>query len=261
MKTRIAACVEYGGANYCGWQVQANGNSVQTHVERALSQVAAEPIRVVACGRTDRGVHALGQIIHFDTTANRAPHNWLRGVNTHLPNDIKLLWTRPVADSFHARFCAVERSYRYVILNRAVAPAHLHSKVTWHYPPLKLAPMQTAARALIGRHDFTAFRAAQCQAKSPIRELRKLQLARAGEFIWADFTADGFLYHMVRNIIGSLLAVGEGRANPEWLAELLAGRAREHSGVTAPPDGLYFVAAQYPAEFNLPPPPSPCRFW
>ena len=260
-KQRIAACIEYCGVNYCGWQLQTDADSVQAHVESALARVADEPVRVIAAGRTDTGVHACGQVIHFDTTAQREPRAWLRGVNTHLPDDIRLLWAQPVDGEFHARFGARERAYRYVLLNRATGPAYLHGRAGWHYAPLRESRMQQAARALLGRHDFSAFRAAGCQARSPLREVRELQVQRSGDWVWLDIRADGFLQHMVRNIAGTLIRIGELRAEPEWAAELLAARDRRRAAAAAPPDGLYFVRAEYDASFGLPPPPPPCRFW
>ncbi|MGR3914414.1 MAG: tRNA pseudouridine(38-40) synthase TruA [Gammaproteobacteria bacterium] len=258
---RIAACIEYCGARYCGWQCQTDADTLQARVESALARVADEAIRVTAAGRTDSGVHACGQVIHFDTHARRASNAWLRGVNTHLPDDITLLWTQPVAADFHARFGARERAYRYVLLNRAVAPSYLHGRAGWHHAPLDAARMRQAAHGLLGRHDFSAFRAAGCQARSPWREVRALQIGRSGDWIWIDIRADGFLQHMVRNITGTLIRIGEHRAAPEWAAQLLAGRERARAAATAPPDGLYFVRAEYAAEFALPPPPRACRFW
>ncbi|MGR3984184.1 MAG: tRNA pseudouridine(38-40) synthase TruA [Gammaproteobacteria bacterium] len=258
---RIAACIEYCGVNYCGWQHQPDVDTLQARVESALARVADEAVRVVAAGRTDTGVHACAQIIHFDTHARRAENAWLRGVNTHLPDDITLLWARPVAPDFHARFGARERAYRYVLLNRAAAPSYLHGRAGWHHAPLDAARMQQAARALLGRHDFSAFRAAGCQARSPRREVRALQVARSGEWICIDIRADGFLQHMVRNIAGTLIRIGERRAETGWAAQLLAARRRELAAAAAPPAGLYFARADYDARFGLPPPPPPCRFW
>ena len=258
---RIAACIEYCGVNYCGWQYQDNAASVQAQVEKAVSRVADEAIRVIAAGRTDTGVHGIGQVIHFDTRSRRERHAWMRGVNTCLPDDISLLWAQPVEDDFHARFGALERSYRYVILNRAVRPSYLHGRVAWHYAPLAVAAMQRAAEALVGRHDFSAFRAAACQSKDPHKELRRIRVSQSGPWIWIDLSADGFLHHMVRNIAGALMRIGEGREAVEWAGELLASRDRTRAGVTAPAAGLYFVGVKYARRFALPPPPDPCRFW
>ena len=258
---RIAACVEYCGVNYCGWQYQDNAASVQAQVESALSRVADESIRVIAAGRTDTGVHGGGQVIHFDTRARRSRHAWMRGVNTHLPDDISLLWTQPVDDDFHARFSALERSYRYVILNRDAAPSYLHGRVAWRPVALDVERMQQAAAALVGRHDFSAFRAAGCQSKSPERRVRRLRVNRAGAWVWIDISADGFLHHMVRNIAGTLLRIGEGREAVEWARRVLESRDRKRAGATAGAAGLYFARVKYPPRFNLPPPPAPCRFW
>ncbi len=258
---RIAAGVEYCGVHYCGWQYQDNAASVQARVENAISRVADEGVRVIAAGRTDTGVHGLGQVIHFDTRSVREGRAWLRGVNTHLPDDISLLWAQPVADDFHARFGALERSYRYVILNRAVGPSYLHGRVAWHYAPLAVAQMREAAGALLGRHDFSAFRAAGCQAKDPHRTVRELTVNQRGPWLWMDIRADGFLHHMVRNIAGTLLRIGEGREAAQWAGQLLAGGDRTQAGATAPAAGLYFTGVRYEARFALPPPPDPCRFW
>ncbi len=258
---RIAAGVEYCGVNYCGWQYQKNAASVQLQMECAIAKVADETVRVTAAGRTDTGVHGICQVIHFDTHSKRSPHEWIRGVNRYLPDDITLRWVKPVVDDFHARFSALERSYRYVILNRDVSPSYLHGRVTWHQAELLVKPMQEAALALLGRHNFSAFRAASCQSKDPHKEIRELLIKRDDKWIWIDIRADGFLHHMVRNIAGTLLRIGEGREDVDWARLVLAGRDRIHAGVTAPPDGLYFVGVQYDRRFNLPVPPKPCRFW
>lgn len=258
---RIAACIEYCGAAYSGWQYQTNALSVQARVERAVSRVADQDTRVIAAGRTDAGVHAGAQTVHFDTRARRSAHEWLRGVNTHLPDDIALLWTREVEAGFHARFSAFERAYRYVIFNRPVAPTYLRGRVAWHPPPLAVEPMQRAAAALVGRHDFSAFRGAHCQAKHPRRDLRRLEVGRAGAWIWLDVSADGFLHHMVRNIAGTLLRIGEGHERADWAGELLAGRDRTAAGPTAPAAGLYLTRVTYAPRHRLPPAPPACRFW
>ncbi len=262
-KNRIAAGVEYCGARYCGWQYQDNADSVQARVEEALSRVADEAIRVTAAGRTDAGVHGIGQVIHFDTRRRRDRRAWLRGANTYLPDDISLLWTQPVEARFHARFSALERSYRYVILNREASPSWLHGRVAWHPTPLAAERMQQAAGALLGRHDFSAFRAAGCQSKSPCREVRGLQVSRCGPWVWIDISADGFLQRMVRNIAGVLLRIGEGREAVEWAGELLAGGRRKHAAIAGAANaaGLYLTGVRYEPRFDLPPPPEPCRFW
>lgn len=259
---RIAIGLEYNGRDFAGWQLQsddAQGRSVRTVqgvLESALASVAAAPIRVHVAGRTDAGVHASAQVAHFDTAATRTEYSWVRGANSNLPNDVAVLWAREIAPEFHARFSATGRTYRYVILNRSQRPALLAGRVSWDYRPLDVARMQTAAMHLVGTHDFTSFRAMQCQAKNPVRELRRLTLARAGDYIALTIEANAFLHHMVRNIAGALAAVGAGEREPAWVADVLAARDRTAAGVTAPPDGLYLAAIEYPAHFGLPAAPS-----
>lgn len=258
---RYAACIEYCGVRYAGWQRQKHAPSVQEAVERAIGRVADHRITVTAAGRTDSGVHGCGQIIHFDTPNRREAVSWLRGVNTWLPDDISLLWTRPVGADFHARFGARERRYRYVMLNREVSPSYLHGRVTWFRWPLDIDAMRQATANLLGRHDFSAFRAAGCQSKNPVKELRRLDIGQQGQWIWFDVAADGFLHHMVRNLVGVLVAIGQGDAPVGWAAEVLESRDRRRGGVTFPPDGLYFAAVDYDPGFRLPAPPPVCRFW
>lgn len=257
---RYAACIEYDGSQYCGWQRQTHSSSVQSHVEAAFSKVADHDIAVVCAGRTDTGVHASYQIVHFDTIAERTLNGWLRGVNVHLPNDISCQWVKPVADEFHARFSAVKRSYRYIIDNRAARPALSAGKVTWEYRPLELELMQRAAKCLLGKHDFTSFRTVACQAKSPVREISVLTLSQQGNYLYLDITANAFLHHMVRNIAGVLITVGCSERSPDWALQVLNARDRCKGGVTAPPDGLYLTAVEYPKEFKLPSPSSPIGF-
>lgn len=261
---RIALGLEYNGRDFAGWQVQADDaqgrtvRSVQGVVETALAAVAASPVRVHVAGRTDAGVHASAQVAHFDTDVERSEYSWLRGANSNLPNDVAVLWARRIAPEFHARFSATGRTYRYVILSRPVRPALLAGRVSWDYRPLDVARMQAAAAYLVGTHDFTSFRAMQCQAKNPVRELRRLELRRDGDFVLFDINANAFLHHMVRNIAGALTAVGAGEREPAWLASVLAARDRTAAGVTAPSDGLYLTAIEYPAHFGLPvPAPAP----
>lgn len=258
---RYAACIEYCGFHYAGWQLQKNAPSVQAEVERAISEVADHNVRVVTAGRTDTGVHGIGQIVHFDTASQRSQENWLRGVNTSLPDDIALIWTHPVSDDFHARFGARQRWYRYVLLNRAVSPSYLHGRVAWHRFPLSLEPMQRAACDLLGAHDFSAFRAAGCQSKNPVKDLRTLEVNQRGHWIWFDVVADGFLHHMVRNLVGVLCRIGQGEEPVSWARHVLASRDRRQGGVTFPPDGLYLVKVDYDPEHKLPPPPPVCCFW
>jgi tRNA pseudouridine38-40 synthase len=249
---RIAALIEYDGSNFSGWQWQDDAPSIQAAVEKALSQVADEPIRVTVAGRTDAGVHAGGQVIHFETNAARSDYSWLRGANSNLPPAVALLWVGAVDAEFHARFSATGRAYRYVILNRAIRPTYLAGRVTHDYRPLDVTRMQAAADMLIGIHDFSSFRAMQCQAKSPVRELRRLDVTRRGEFVVIEAAANAFLHHMVRNLAGVLTAIGAGEREPAWAREILAARDRTVGGITAPPDGLYLTAVDYPERFGIP---------
>lgn len=254
---RIALGIEYDGTRYAGWQYQHHAPSVQQVVERAVSKVADEPVRVVCAGRTDTGVHALGQVVHFDTGAERTARSWVLGCNSNLPQDVGVRWARPVGDEFHARFGAVARRYRYLILNRPTRPALLHHRVCWHRLPLDESRMAAAAWPLVGEHDFSSFRALACQAKHPVRTIHELQVQRHGECVVIDVAANAFLHHMVRNIAGVLIAIGQGERPPEWTGQLLEARDRSVGGVTAPPEGLYLVSVQYPARFGLPAPPQP----
>jgi len=249
---RIAAIVEYDGAHFCGWQWQDDVPSVQQAVEQALSKVADEPVRVTVAGRTDAGVHALAQVIHFDTGVLRSDHSWVRGTNSNLPDSVALLWAGRVTDEFSARFSATGREYQYVILNRPVRPALLMRRVTHEYRPLDIDRMQAAARLLVGTHDFSSFRAMQCQAKSPVRELRALEVKRNGDRVVIRAQANAFLHHMVRNLAGVLLDIGAGEREPDWAREVLEARDRTVGGMTAPPDGLYLTSIEYPAAFGIP---------
>ena len=249
---RIAAIVEYDGSNFSGWQRQDHARSVQGAVEEALSKVADEPVQVTVAGRTDAGVHALAQVIHFDTSAARSEYSWVRGANSNLPADVALLWTAPVDDGFHARYSASGRHYHYVILNRPIRPTYLARRVTHEFRLLDVKPMQEAARHLIGEHDFTSFRAAECQAKSPVRELRALEVTRHGELVHVRAHANAFLQHMVRNLAGVLMTIGAGERAPAWAREVLEARDRAAGGVTAAPDGLYLREIDYPDSFRIP---------
>lgn len=250
--SRIALGIEYDGSRYCGWQWQDHCVSVQQRVEQALTAVADHPVRVSCAGRTDTGVHAYGQVVHFDTEAERPEHAWVLGGNANLPADITILWAKSVSTEFHARFSAFRRHYRYVIFNRSLRPAILTGRVSWEYRPLQLERMQEAAQFLLGEHDFSAYRALACQAKSPVRTLQRLDIDRSGEFVVLDLEANGFLHHMVRNIAGVLAKIGAGEAEPVWAREVLERRDRTRGGVTASPHGLYFVTAHYPAQFGIP---------
>lgn len=252
---RFAAGIEYDGSGFKGWQSQTDRpavRTVQTVVEAALSRIADHPVQAICAGRTDAGVHATAQVIHFDTTAKRSERSWVLGANVNLPPDVSVQWVRPVSDDFHARFSARARSYRYLILNRWVRPAILRGRITWHHRPLDESRMWESAQHLLGEHDFSSFRAVACQAKHPVRTIETISVAREGEVIVIDVTANAFLHHMVRNIAGVLMAVGEGEREPGWMSELLAARDRTVGGVTAPPDGLYLVGVRYEDGFDVP---------
>ena len=261
MSQRFAGCVEYRGSRYHGWQRQHHAISVQEMVEKAIGRVANERITISPAGRTDTGVHAIGQVFHFDSTAIRQEFEWLRGTNTYLPSDISLHWVRPVVDEFHARYSALSRSYRYVILNRRVSPGYLDGLVTWHKDSLDTLLMQEGCRYFFGTHNFNAFRSSKCQNKNPVKTITWIDIARSGDWIWLDITANGFLHHMVRNIAGTLFEIGLGEQKPEWVGELLESRDRSKAGITAPADGLYFTNVTYHEKFTLPEPPEICRFW
>lgn len=248
---RVALGIEYDGTRFCGWQLQPGERTVQGCVEEALARIADHPVRVACAGRTDTGVHALGQVVHFDTTAERRPRSWVFGANTHLPADVCVRWAQPVADDFHARFSAVRRHYRYVIFNSPVRSAVLAAGVAWDYRVLDVARMQAAAAHLLGRHDFSSYRAQACQAKSPVRTVQRLDVARRGDFVVLDIVADAFLHHMVRNIAGVLMAIGAGEREPDWSREVLEHRDRRLGGVNAVPAGLYFVGVEYPPHYGI----------
>ncbi len=250
---RIALGIEYDGGPFYGWQRQAHASSVQQIVEEAISEVADTPIRVYAAGRTDTGVHATEQIIHFDSLAERDAKAWVTGVNTHLPGSISILWAKPVDQDFHARRSAQARLYRYIILNRAARPALLNRKVTWIFQSLDREAMQRAANYLQGTHDFSSYRALSCQAKSPVRTVHEINVQQRGEFIYLDVRADGFLHHMVRNIAGVLIAIGKGDQRASWSQAVLQRRDRTLGGVTAPASGLYLVKVQYDDKYGLDP--------
>lgn len=249
---RYALAVEYDGSKFCGWQFQKHCVSVQEVVERALSTVANEPVQVVCSGRTDAGVHARAQVVHFDCAAERPDRAWLMGANANLQGQVAIHWGRRVADDFHARYSACGRRYRYVILNRVSRPGLERGRVGWVYPRLDHEAMHTAAQALIGEYDFSSFRAAGCQAKHAVREIFDIRASRHGDYVHVDIAANAFLHNMVRIIVGCLTRVGKGEANPEWIGELLALRDRRAGGVTAVPDGLYFLGAWYPEHFGIP---------
>ena len=249
---RIALGLEYHGAPFHGWQSQADGSGVQNALERALSGIAGERIGVIAAGRTDAGVHATSQVAHFDTSVSRPLQAWIRGVNSQLPPAIAIRWAAPVEPEFHARFSATSRRYRYVLFNNPVRPALLSGRVGWYHRQLDVERMVAAAKSLIGEHDFSSFRSSECQAKSPVKTLHETVISRQGDYLLFDFHAGGFLYHMVRNIIGSLLWVGYGKESPGWFASLLAARDRTLAAPTFAADGLYFVGAEYDRCWQLP---------
>ncbi len=250
---RIALGLEYDGRGFTGWQSQADGRGVQDALERALAAIAGAAVRTVAAGRTDAGVHATSQIVHFDTDAARPDTAWVRGVNSHLPAAVAVLWARPVGDDFHARFAAVQRHYTYVLVNRPVRPALNAGRVGWYHRPLDADRMNAALAPVVGTHDFSAFRAAECQAKSPVKTLACASVCADGEILRFDFSADAFLHHMIRNLVGALVFVGSGREPAAWIGELLAGRDRSRAAPTFMPDGLHFCGADYDARFGLPP--------
>ena len=249
---RIVLVLEYDGSHYCGWQSQPEGCSIQDALEAALSRIAQEKIRVVTAGRTDTGVHALFQVVHFDTQVQRPVSAWVRGVNALLPADIAVLWATETSDQFHARYSAIERRYLYVLLNQPVRPAIHHARVGWYHQPLELEKMQSAASYLIGRHDFSSFRAAECQAKSPIRTITHLNIVRQGNLFLFDLRANAFLHHMVRNIIGCLVYVGKEKYSPEWMSELLESCDRAYAAPTFSPAGLYLAGVVYDSVWPMP---------
>jgi len=251
---RYALCVEYTGAAYRGWQIQKEGgvSSIQEEVQVALSKIANAEISVVCAGRTDAGVSATYQIIHFDSPVQRAERAWVMGTNSHLPDDIAIQWAKLVPDHFHARFSAQERRYRYLIYSHPVKPAILPRGVTWTYKSLDIQRMKIAASYLVGEHDFTSYRAVACQAHSPIRTVKQLDVYSSGNLIILDVRANAFLHHMIRNFAGVLMKIGCGEADPVWAQQVLEAKDRRQGGVTAPPYGLYFIDACYPDEFELP---------
>ena len=249
---RIALAVEYDGAAYCGWQSQHNLCGVQDFLESAIKNIAGHEIRTRAAGRTDAGVHGIMQIIHFDTIAMRPDSAWVRGVNAFLPDSIRVLWAKQVSDEFHARFSAQQRRYQYVLMNTPVAPAINATKAGWYHLPLDIAAMQTAIAYLRGEHDFSAFRASECQAKSPIKNLQIATIIQIGEQIIFEFAANAFLQHQVRNMVGALIYVGNGKHAPSFIQDLLVQKDRTLSPPTFSPNGLYLAGVQYDEKFGLP---------
>ena len=250
---RIALAFEYAGSSFCGFQSQPSGCGVQDALQRAVAAIADHDVAVVAAGRTDAGVHAVSQIAHFDTSADRPLTAWTRGVNAHLPAAAAVLWAQPVSEDFHARFAATSRHYTYLLQDRAQRPGLYAGRAGWYHLPLDLAGMRAGAACLLGTHDFTSFRAAECQAKSPVKTLSRAEVMRAGDFIRFDFSANAFLHHMIRNIVGALVYVGAGRMAADDMRMLLAQRDRTRAPPTFAPDGLYFAGADYDSRFGLPP--------
>lgn len=250
---RVALGIAYDGSHWLGWQTQPGGRTVQDTLEAALAQFLAQPrVNTICAGRTDTGVHALEQVVHLDSSARRRPESWVRGLNALLPSSIAVQWAQPVPDDFHARFSARARSYIYVVRNSRVRSPLQHGRVGWVYHPLELEPMKDAARRLLGEHDFSSFRSSQCQAASPVRTLHALDVEQHGDYFLFTFRANAFLHHMVRNLMGALLYVGQGRQPACWMDELLSQRDRCRAAPTFAPDGLYFVRADYPSAFLLP---------
>ena len=249
---RIALGVEYDGSGFLGWQTQPGGGTVQDALETALATIAAAPVSTVCAGRTDRGVHAAAQVVHFDAPVERPLGAWVRGVNALLPDSVAVSWAKPVGTAFHARYSARSRTYRYVLLNRGVRPALAARYAGWFHAPLDLAAMRDGAAHLVGEHDFSAFRSAECQAKNPVRTLHALTLERYGEAIVFTLRANAFLHHMVRNIVGALVYVGKGRHAPQWLQAVRDSRDRTACAPTFGPEGLYLAHIEYAAEWQLP---------
>ena len=249
---RIALGLEYDGSRFLGWQKQPGGATVQDALESGLAEIAGVPIATIAAGRTDRGVHARLQVVHFDTAVQRPLSAWVRGVNALLPPPIAVLWAHEVVEDFHARYSALSRSYRYELVNRAVRPALSASYTGWFHLPLDVPAMREAAAALVGEHDFSAFRSSECQAKSPVRTLHALNIERRGERIDFLIRANAFLHHMVRNLVGTLVYVGKGKHPPRWAKEVLESRERARAAPTFGPEGLYLETIEYEAKWGLP---------
>ncbi|WP_028455864.1 tRNA pseudouridine(38-40) synthase TruA [Chitinilyticum litopenaei] len=254
---RYAIGVEYDGRAFNGWQIQPDRPTVQEALERAVARMAGHPLRVHAAGRTDAGVHATGQVCHFDSDAKRPLNAWVRGVNSFLPEGVAVTWSRAVPEHFHARFVATARHYRYLVLNHPVRPALLAGRIGWAHQELDVPAMRAAAELLLGEHDFSSFRAAECQAPSPVKLMRAIRIRQDGQLLCFDFSASAFLHHMVRNIMGALLHIGKGNQPAEWMSELLSWQDRSLAPPTFMPDGLYLSGVSYPPEFELPSEPAP----
>lgn len=248
---RLALGIEYNGSNYCGWQVQPSSSTVQAEIERGLSEIASAPIRVFCAGRTDTGVHAECQVVHFDTEVRRPAEAWVRGVNAIIPDDISVLWVKEVESSFHARYAAISRTYKYYLLNRPQRPGLLSKRVGWYFKELDINNMRIAASVLIGEHDFSSFRSSDCQAKTPIRTISRLSIKVENQLVTFEITANAFLHHMVRNIVGSLVYVGAGKQSPDWVEIVLDKKNRNVAAPTFSPDGLYLSRIEYLSTWDL----------
>jgi tRNA pseudouridine38-40 synthase len=249
---RVALGISYDGRAYQGWQSQLSGRTVQDRLEAALSTLATQRISTLCAGRTDAGVHALMQVVHFDSAVVRREVSWVRGTNAHLPLDISVEWARPVPDAFHCRASALTRRYAYVLYTSPVRPSVHAGRVGWVMTPLDVEPMRAAADQLVGQHDFSSFRAAQCQALSPVKDMRSITITQRGAFLRFEFEATAFLHHMIRNIMGCLITVGRGKQAPDWITEVLHARERRIAAPTFAPDGLYFLGPRYDPQWGLP---------
>ena len=249
---RLALGISYNGQAYEGWQSQPSGRTVQDRLEHALGEFATQRVSTVCAGRTDAGVHGLMQVVHFDTPLQRDQFSWVRGTNRFLPPDIAVQWAQAVPDTFHSRACAIARRYAYVVLESPVRPSLDAGRVGWVYRPLDAGAMREAATWLLGEHDFTSFRASACQARSPVKSMKRIDILQRGAYWRFEFEADAFLHHMIRNIMGCLLAIGQGQRQPRWMAEVLAARDRDAAAPTFAPDGLYFMGPVYGPQWNLP---------
>lgn len=250
--SRIALGIEYDGRNFCGWQTQPSGCALQNHLERALAEVHGAPVQTVTAGRTDAGVHAVAQIVHFDVQNYRPEHAWVFGTNSRLPSGMSVLWAKVMPVDFHARFGALQRTYRYILLNQAVRPALLAGRVGWIHGELDVDLMAQGANCLLGEQDFSAFRAAECQARTPVRDMRAVEVWRHGACVQFEFRANAFLHHQVRNMVGALVWVGLRRRPPEWIGEVLQTLDRTRAAATFAADGLYLADVRYDARFDVP---------
>jgi tRNA pseudouridine38-40 synthase len=249
---RIALGVSYNGQAYQGWQSQTSGQTIQDHLESALGKLAAQKVSTICAGRTDSGVHGLMQVVHFDTPLHRDTNSWVRGTNAYLPKDIAVQWAVATSDAFHCRACATSRRYAYVLLESPVRPSVDVGRVGWAFRPLEQEAMQTAANYLLGEHDFTSFRASQCQALSPIKTMLSIDISKRGAYWRIEFEANAFLHHMIRNVMGCLVEIGQSKKPPEWILEVLAAHDRRAAAPTFSPDGLYFLGPRYAPEWNMP---------